>query len=112
MKGQLGQHFVAIADFSKAIELKPDYAIAYYNRGLAKRRLKQYADAIKDYSKATEINPDFVEAYYNRGIAKYYLGRTLEAKRDFQTALRLVRQAKDKDFEARILAKIQSLGLN
>ncbi len=76
MKGQLGQHFVAIADFSKAIELKPDYAIAYYNRGLAKRRLKQYADAIKDYSKATEINPDFVEAYYNRGIANYALDRT------------------------------------
>lgn len=31
-----GDHDGAIADYSRAIELKPDLASAYYNRGLAK----------------------------------------------------------------------------
>ena len=32
----------AIADYTKAIELKPDYATAYYNRGSAHDDLKDY----------------------------------------------------------------------
>ena len=41
-KGNLGQHQEAIADFDQAIRLQPDYAYAYFNRGLAKFNLGQY----------------------------------------------------------------------
>ena len=46
-KDELKQHKEAIADFDKAIELKPEDAQAYYNRGLAYRELgkKKEADA-------------------------------------------------------------------
>ncbi len=72
----------AIADYTKAIELKPDFADAYYNRGLAKQA-KVYIfggrvwterggldGAIADYTKAIDLKPDFADAYYNRGLAE------------------------------------------
>ena len=55
---------------TKAIELNPNYAKAYYNRGIAKFDLQDYKGAIADYTKAIELNPNYAKAYYNRGIAK------------------------------------------
>src|SRR5262249_19838876 len=57
----------AVADFSKAIELQPDHAVAWYNRGNAYRGLGQPAQAVADYSKAIELKPDFAEACNNLG---------------------------------------------
>ena len=45
--GQRGQYSEAIEDFTKAIELKPDYAEAYYLRGLAYRRQGEHEHAIE-----------------------------------------------------------------
>jgi tetratricopeptide (TPR) repeat protein len=39
--------------------LNPEYANAYYNRGIAYNDLKQYNEAIADYTKAIELNPKF-----------------------------------------------------
>ncbi len=58
----------AIADLSKAIELNPDFAAAYHNRGLLYQGKKQDDQAISDLTKAIEINPNFSTAYLNRGI--------------------------------------------
>ncbi|MDP7647000.1 MAG: tetratricopeptide repeat protein, partial [Candidatus Woesearchaeota archaeon] len=69
-KGESGDSQGAIADFTKAIEINPQYAIAYSNRGNAKYDLGNYQGAIADYNKAIEINPQDARAYYNRGIAK------------------------------------------
>ena len=63
----------AIADYNKAIQLKPDYALAYYNRGITKFDLKDYNGAITDYNKAIQLNPSDTLAYYFRGLAKYNL---------------------------------------
>ena len=65
----------AIADYDKAIELNPEYAGAYYNRGIAKRQLKQYKEAIADYDKAIKLNPKDANVYYNRGFAYRELGK-------------------------------------
>ena len=59
----------AIADYNMAIELKPDYAQAYVNRGNAYRDKGVIDRAIADYSKAIELKPDYAQAYYNRGGA-------------------------------------------
>jgi tetratricopeptide (TPR) repeat protein len=67
----------AIADFDKAIELKPDFAEAYYNRGLAYFAQGGFYDttpfenAIADFTKAIELFEDqdkLIDAYYNRGL--------------------------------------------
>jgi tetratricopeptide (TPR) repeat protein len=48
----------AIADYTKAIELKPDYAQAYTNRGLENEKLGQRDKAIADYHQALSLAPD------------------------------------------------------
>ena len=66
-----GYTAAAIADFDKAIRLKPDYASAYNNRGLAKKHaLGDLSAAIADYDKAVQLKPDLASPYYNRGAAK------------------------------------------
>jgi len=73
-KFESGDYKGAIADYSKAIELNPNFA-AYHNRGTAKHSLKDYKGAIADYSKAIELNPKLAEAYAARGLAKIGLGQ-------------------------------------
>ena len=48
--GNNGNHKAAIEYFSKAIELEPKYAEAYFNRGNAKFKLSNYTGAIEDFS--------------------------------------------------------------
>jgi tetratricopeptide (TPR) repeat protein len=52
-----GDFEAAIRDLSYAIEIKPYYATAYFNRGSAWRGLKEYRKAIEDFKKAMEIDP-------------------------------------------------------
>ncbi|MDB6122474.1 MAG: repeat-containing serine protease [Pedosphaera sp.] len=59
----------ALADFTKVIALKPDYADAYNNRGII--RAKGGLDgALADFTKAIELQPDNASGYYNRGIIR------------------------------------------
>jgi tetratricopeptide (TPR) repeat protein len=53
-KGQLDQ---AISDFTKALEINPRLAEAYYNRGIVYSEKGQLDQAISDFTKALEINP-------------------------------------------------------
>ncbi|MFL0727627.1 MAG: tetratricopeptide repeat protein [Prochlorococcus sp.] len=52
----------AIADYSKAIEIYPESAFAYNNRGNAKGELGDTKGAIADFNKAIEINPHYTDA--------------------------------------------------
>ncbi len=62
---------LALSDFSKAIDINPNYANAYNNRGNLYSELQKYDLALSDYSKAIDINPKFAMAYYNRGVLYY-----------------------------------------
>ena len=73
-KAENGDYYGAIADFTKAIELKPNNASTYYNRGLAKAKLEDFKAAIVDYNIAIEFDPNHTNAYYNRAISKELSG--------------------------------------
>ena len=45
----------ALTNYTKAIELKPDYAAAYYNRGVAKHHKGDSNGAMADYNKAISL---------------------------------------------------------
>ena len=45
----------AIQDYSRALELKNDFAEAFYNRGLAHLALDEISQGIQDLSKAGEL---------------------------------------------------------
>ena len=67
--GRKREDDLAIADYTTAIELKPEYADAYTNRGIGYRRKGQYDKAIADYNRALQIKPNDADVYNNRGIA-------------------------------------------
>lgn len=56
-KAKMEEHGAAIADATKAIELKPDYAKAYYRRGVSSLAVVRPKDAVPDFKKALEIEP-------------------------------------------------------
>ena len=58
-KGESGDYQGAIADYNQAIKIKPDYALAYNNRGNAKYNLGDKQGAIADYNQAIQIKPDY-----------------------------------------------------
>ena len=75
--------------YNRAIELNPDIAEAYFNRGNAKRELGQYEDAIADFNNSIQLQPDMADAYSNRGNVKGRLGRHEDAITDFVKAIQL-----------------------
>jgi len=86
---QKGNNENAIEYYTKAIELNPDYAKAYNNRGVAYDVLKEYEKAISDYNKAIELNPEDAKAYYNIGLAYSNLKDYEKAISDYNKAIEL-----------------------
>ena len=84
-----GDWAAAIAERTKAIELDPQYPVAYNGRGVNYHRRGWYDHAIRDYTKALELNPRYAPAYSNRGSALLETGRFDEAIRDYSKALEL-----------------------
>ena len=77
----------AIADYGKAIELKPDSAEIYDIRGYAYSMSGKAAEALKDYSKAIDLDPARAETYFNRGLVYMSTGDTRKAMEDFTEAI-------------------------
>ena len=87
LAGQAGNSAQAVEWIDKAIEVNPNYASAYSNRGNALKDLKQNLAAIDSYDKAIAIKPDHVDAYCNRGIALYELEQYQSAVDSFNKAI-------------------------
>lgn len=62
-------HRQAIEDYTQALQIKPNYAEAYFQRGKTRYNLGDTQGAIEDFNQAIKINPNYAEAYGNRGIA-------------------------------------------
>jgi tetratricopeptide (TPR) repeat protein len=89
-KWRLKQMEDAIADFTKAVSLNPDYAPAYNNRGNVYLDMNKAEDASKDFDRAIALAPDFGAAYANRANVNQKLKRFEEAERDFRKAIGLL----------------------
>ena len=85
-----GHHTEAIADYDRAIELIPNFAAAYFNRGHAKNSLKEFTEDIADYDRAIELMPNFAAAYHNRGGTKQNLQNYAGAISDYNRAIELM----------------------
>ena len=81
-----GQHELAIQDYTEAIRLDPQYAIAYRGRGVVYSDLGQHQRSIQDYDEAIRLDPLDADAYSNRGVAYSDLGQHELADRDFAKA--------------------------
>ncbi len=78
-----------IADYSKAIRLNPQFAVAYNNRGNVYSDKGVFDSAIADYSEAIRLDPLYSTAYNNRCVAYCAQARYDEAVTDADNAIHL-----------------------
>lgn len=79
----------AIRLYNEALQLKPNFVMAYNNRGTAYNNLNQYERAIADLDAAIKLDPNYSWAYNNRGFAYAHLNQNERAIADYSTAIKL-----------------------
>jgi tetratricopeptide (TPR) repeat protein len=80
----------AISKYNEAIQLKPDYILAYAARGRAFKLMNDETNAKRDLEKAIALFPILTaEAYYARAIAKSGLNDKQDAINDLTKAIEL-----------------------
>ena len=79
----------AIVDYGQAIDLNPQNASTYGNRGNAYYALQDYQRAIADYDRAIDLDPQDTYVYYNRGAVYKQLNQLNLARADFERFLEL-----------------------
>jgi tetratricopeptide (TPR) repeat protein len=84
-----GEFDRAISAFTQAITLKPDYAEAYYNRGLVYYEIKAADRALDNFSEAIRLNKSYAAAYFNRGLVYADRGDYVRALADYSETIRL-----------------------
>ncbi len=91
-----GQDFIAtnnykdgIEQFSKAIEISPNYADAYIERANAYEKINELNKAADDYNRALVFENKTPEVYYGAARINYKLGNFKEAKDYINKSLEL-----------------------
>lgn len=74
VKAQMQDYRGAIADFTRAIQLDPDEADFYYQRGLILSQLSDSLSALQDFDDAILRNPNHARAYLHRAGISLNLG--------------------------------------
>jgi hypothetical protein len=76
----------ALADCDRALQLKPDYALALDNRGLVHLRRGEWAAALADFDLTLRLDATQTGSLYGRGLAKIRLGQTAAGQADMAAA--------------------------
>ena len=85
----LGENQKAIDSFTKATELDPLYARAYFNRALAYYQLQENDRALRDCNRAIELHPGYAKFYTFRAYIHNKLSNRNETIEDWKTSARL-----------------------
>ena len=75
-------------DFTRALQIDPKYAAAYYSRGLSYAYTGNYNDALADLDSAITIDPQYTDAYFNRARVYYDMDEYDKAWEDVKNARR------------------------
>ena len=79
----------SITHYSKAIELDPQMAVAYNNRGTVHSDNSDFGLALPDFNRAIELDPEDAITYRNRGLVHSDIGEVGLALSDFNKAIEL-----------------------
>lgn len=88
-----GQLPEALAEFDRAIWLRPRFVPAHYNRGTALHRRGQFAEAAASFRRALYLQPRYADARANLGVSLASMGQFDLAEQELAEALRLAPQA-------------------
>jgi tetratricopeptide (TPR) repeat protein len=82
-------------DYNRAIELKPDFAVAFSNRGYLYLDLGKYQLATKDFQKSIELDSKKELPYIGLSIVSFRQKRIEEAKKYYRKAIEIEPICKD-----------------
>ncbi|XP_060684942.1 uncharacterized protein ttc6 [Hemiscyllium ocellatum] len=85
---ELNQLREAIDSFNSAVKLLPNFAKAYYQRGLCGLKLHDF-NCIYDFHRALALNPKLFEVYLSRAVYYAIQGRFLKAILSCNEALKI-----------------------
>jgi Tfp pilus assembly protein PilF len=80
---------LAMEEFTRAIELDPDYYLAYYNRALVYYQNGELENCLADYNQAIALSPENVYWTIERGFLYLKLGEWEKATLDLERAQEL-----------------------
>jgi predicted CXXCH cytochrome family protein len=78
-----------IPEYRRALEIDPDYVLAYLNWGAALYAKGQYEDAIKVFRQGIDVNPLIASLHYNLGLALEHEKKTDEAQAEMALAAKI-----------------------
>ncbi len=96
--GMLNENDEALDAYDRAIELNPQYSLAWNNKGVTLGKLDRPEDALAAFDKAIELNTKFFDVWYNKGVALGNLNRPEEALTAFEKAIELNPQDSEAKF--------------
>lgn len=85
----LGNFSEALKAYDKAIELEPNFVVAWINKGIVLGKFGNHEEAIKYLDKAIELDPYDDLAWYNKGVAFGKLGRHDEVLKFMDEVIKL-----------------------
>mgnify|MGYP000869489506 CR=1 FL=1 len=88
-RGQLER---SIAEYQKAIQIKPDFAQARNNLGNVYYNQSKLEEAVVEYQRAIAINPNHAKAHYNLGVVYHQQGELEQAIIQYQQAIASIPQ--------------------
>ncbi len=71
------------------MQIDPNDAPTFYNRGVAHSGRKEWDLAVRDYDRAIKLEPRFAAALYGRGVAKEQMGDRAGADADIAEARKI-----------------------
>lgn len=77
----------AAEEFSKAIQLKPNYADAYHNLGITYQRMGEFDKAEKNYLEALKYNPRLWQSCQNLSMINFERGNYQQARKYLEQGL-------------------------
>ena len=88
-RDEIGMFDEAIHALNKSISLKPDYADAYFNMGVALKNQGKLDQSIEAYKKFISLKPNEANAYNNLGDVLYCQGKLDESIQTFKKSISL-----------------------
>lgn len=83
-----GEHEKAIASFTQAVALEPDFDEAIFARGDSYAALGMYEQALEDYAQVMVLMPRYGRPYYQRALLYLTLERVDDAITDLEVAVK------------------------
>jgi tetratricopeptide (TPR) repeat protein len=84
-----GEMQAAVQEYSRSIELSPDYAPAYVSRGSARYAMGEDEKALQDFADAVRVDAGYADAYLARGTLYWMANEASLAEADFRQLVRL-----------------------